>query len=89
MLKRVSDVKSAGPEDNMTGCRAFLIQDTYNDEVNVKIMIYIFLLHRKCPYTNVMIILNYIYLAITKNSIPYQTLFDFGTLKSMAAFYVR
>ena len=44
MLKRVSDVKSAGPEDNITGCRAFLIQDTYNDDANVKIMLCIFLL---------------------------------------------
>ena len=43
ILKRVSDVKSAGPEDNITGCRAFLIQDTYNDDANVKIMLYIFL----------------------------------------------
>ena len=30
ILNRVSDVKSAGPEDKTTGCRAFLIHDTYN-----------------------------------------------------------
>ena len=46
MLKRVSDVKSAGPEDNITGCRAFLIQDTYNDDVNVTIILYILLVSR-------------------------------------------